>query len=137
MPGAALDNAMALEAAAAEFAVRRIHQHLARSSCNSGARRLFTTASVTDGRIIVRSLQTARPGSDADDNRAAYCGRPPHNLLSKACRFHPRSSFNCGSTGDIAELRVRAATGLLSLPRTGCDSFTTYAGVRAQVHCRR
>ena len=56
MPGAALDNSMALEAAAAEFAVRQINQHLARSSCNSGARRLFTTALVNDGRTIVRPI---------------------------------------------------------------------------------
>jgi hypothetical protein len=38
--------------------------------------------------------------------------RSPHDLLSWACRFHFRSSFNCGSTTDVAELRIVPAADL-------------------------
>jgi len=51
--------------------------------------------------------KSARPVTRMTIGR--HCMRsPPHDLPSWACRFHFGSSYNCGSTTDIAGLRIWA-----------------------------
>jgi hypothetical protein len=53
---------------------------------------LLAAASVNDGRIVVRALQTARSTGNADDNRtASLCA--VRRMMSWACRLYFRSSF--------------------------------------------
>jgi hypothetical protein len=77
-------------------------------ACDSCARRLLTAyRSTTAEPSCARCKQSARPATRMTIGR--YCmRRPPHDLLSWACRFHFRSSSNCGSTTDVAELRICA-----------------------------
>jgi hypothetical protein len=54
-----------------------------------------------------RCKQSARPATRMTIGR--HCmRRPPHDLLSWACRFYFRSSFNRRSTTGAAELRICA-----------------------------
>jgi len=58
----------------------------------------------------VRCKQSAQPATRMTIGRQCM-RRPPPDLLGWACRFHFRSSFNCGSTTDVAELRICAIDG--------------------------
>jgi hypothetical protein len=54
-----------------------------------------------------RCRQRARPATRM--TIGLHCmRRPPHDLLSWACRFHFRSSFNCGRITDVAEFLICA-----------------------------
>jgi hypothetical protein len=54
-----------------------------------------------------RCQQSALPATRMTIGR--YCmRRRPHDLPSWASQFHFRSSFSCGSTTDVAELRIWA-----------------------------
>jgi len=55
----------------------------------------------------IRCKQCARPAMRMAIGRH-WMRRPPRDLLSWACRLHFRSSFNCGTTIDVAELRICA-----------------------------
>jgi hypothetical protein len=58
-----------------------------------------------------RCKQSARQAMPMTIGR--HCKRrPPHDLRIRGCRFYFGSSFNCGSTTDVAELRIRAMSGV-------------------------
>jgi hypothetical protein len=83
---------------ASHVSAHAIHGHVDGSSLHRS-----TTAEPS----CTRCKQSARPATRMTIGR--HCmRRPPHDLLSWACRFRFRSSFDCGSTTDVAELRICA-----------------------------
>jgi hypothetical protein len=72
-----------------------------------------------------RCKQSARPAARMTIGR--HCmRRPPHDLLGWACRFHFRSSFNCGRIADVAEFLICAtrpdSRGAIIAPQRRCIS---------------
>src|SRR5258705_11109232 len=64
-----------------------------------------------DGRTVVRPLQTERSVGDADDNRTALYAPPTARFTELDLSVSLSIFINCGSTTDVAELRICAKSG--------------------------
>jgi hypothetical protein len=110
---------------ASHVSVHAIHAHV---DCSPLHRSMTTEPS------CARCKQSARQATRM--TIGPHCmRRQPHDLLGLACRFHFRSSFNCGGTTDGAELRTCAKGGSrhsrsIAAPDVSDELSTTTASAR-------